>query len=131
MAVSIYIALTVKPSSSLSLMAKAPRNEKKSCARGSSTRKPHSRAVVSQRSRCRKLEDIETSCRKSKQTKKTAVGDTAAVPSLCGGPLLAANFDEIEWETMYPHFVEEAVLIFQNVRTNKIFNVLYVCCNSF
>jgi hypothetical protein len=41
--------------------------------------------------------------------KKSAAGDNAAVPSWRGGHFLAADFDEAEWEIMYPHFVEGLV----------------------
>jgi hypothetical protein len=96
MAASVYVALTTEPSSSRSPMVNAPQKERKSHAKGSSTQKPRSQAVASQRPRHQKTKDIEPSRRKSKRTKRIAVGDTSAVPSLCGDSLSAADFDQSE-----------------------------------
>jgi hypothetical protein len=40
------------------------------------------------------------------------------VPSLHSGPLSTADFDQSEWEIMYPHFVEEG-LVDPPEHTNK------------
>jgi hypothetical protein len=53
---------------------------------------------------------METPHRRSKRTKKSAARENAAVPSLHGNPLLAADFDRSGWEIMYPHFVEEGLV---------------------
>jgi hypothetical protein len=37
---------------------------------------------------------------------------------MCGGTLPAADFDESEWEIMYPRFVEEGLVDHSN-RVNK------------
>jgi hypothetical protein len=86
--------------------------------------------ATSWRSCCRKPEGIEAPSRKSKRTKKTIVGDNSTGPSLCDGRLSGADFDESEWEIIYPRFVEES-LVDLIVRTNEVFNVSYECYNTF
>jgi hypothetical protein len=36
--------------------------------------------------------------------------ETTSVPLLRGVPLLAGDFDQSEWEIIYPHFVEEGIV---------------------
>jgi hypothetical protein len=104
MATSIYVALTTEASSSCPSMANAPRGRQKSRASGSSTRQPRSQAAPSQRSRQQKSEDVDAPCRRSKRTKKAGAKNASAASSLRGS-LSAADFDQSEWEIMFPHFV--------------------------
>jgi hypothetical protein len=48
--------------------------------------------------------------RRSKRANKSTARDNAATPSLHGGPLSAADFDQSKCEIMYPHFIEEGLL---------------------
>jgi hypothetical protein len=63
--------------------------------------------------------------------KKTVVRDNIMVPSLCGGLLSATNFAQSEWEKCTLILLRKVLLIPMNIETNKMFNVLYVCYNSF
>jgi hypothetical protein len=59
------------------------------------------------------------------RTKKIDVEDNSAAPSLCRSLLSAADFDQSEWEILYPHLVEEG-LVDPFDRTNK--KMLDVLC---
>jgi hypothetical protein len=53
---------------------------------------------------------VETPRRKLKRMKKSSAGGNTSAPSLLDGLLSAIDFDQSEWEIMYPHFEEEGLV---------------------
>jgi hypothetical protein len=107
MVVSVYITLTVDALISRMSTTTAPPNRQESCAGSSSAQQSRSWAAPWRRPRGRKLENIGALRGRSKRIKKTATKCALVVPSPHGAQLSAADFDQSEWEIMYPRFVEE------------------------
>jgi hypothetical protein len=55
-------------------------------------------------------ENSKTWERRSKRVKKTATECALAAPSPRGGQLSAVDFDQSEWQIMYPCFIEEGLI---------------------
>jgi hypothetical protein len=91
-------------------MVNASSSERESCAKGSSTRRPHSQVMALKRPRRSKFEDVAAPRGGSKMMKNSAAGDNTMARSLCGSPLSTTYFDCSEWEIMYPRFVEEGLV---------------------
>jgi hypothetical protein len=91
-------------------MAEALASMRRSHASSSVTQRPCSKVASLRRPRRWKSADREAPFGRSRRVKKTVIRGRVAVSSLCGGPLLVADFDQFEWEIMYPHFVESGLV---------------------
>jgi hypothetical protein len=109
MAASVYVALTADVLSSPCINNRFLAWQK-SHVGISSARPSHSRAASLMYPQRRKAALTNAPGRKSKKVKINAERALAA-PTPRGGSLSAADFDKSEWETIYPIFVEEGLVV--------------------
>jgi hypothetical protein len=73
-------------------------------------RQPRSRADPSRKAHRWRTDGVGVPRGRSKEAKKTTAKIASVAPLLQAGPLSVADFDQSEWEIMYPHFVEECLV---------------------
>jgi hypothetical protein len=105
---SVYVALTADALSSCASTANAPRGDRESHTDSSSTWQSRSQAMPSRRSHWQRPGDVGAPRGRTKRAKINAEHALVA-PSPCSGALSTTDFDQAEWEIMYPRFVEEGL----------------------
>jgi hypothetical protein len=106
MAMSVYVALIADASSSYTSAGNALHGKLESRADCSPARQFQSRVAPSRWS-CQKLpRSVDAPSRRSKRVKRFVIDGGSVVALLCGGPLSTVDFDSVEWEILYPRFVE-------------------------